>query len=366
MTVQLRYGAATDIGLVRELNEDSMLQKPPLFVVADGMGGHSAGDVASKMAVDSLASLANGEEGLTAAVKRANRRIYETARKDSGLGGMGTTLTAMLAGESSFQIAHVGDSRAYLLRDGELTRITQDHTVVSRLVQEGRITEEDAQHHPQRSYLERALGVEDDVDVDVSILDAHPGDRLLLCSDGLYTMVSDEQIAEVLAAEDEPTQAANSLCRMAVEAGGSDNVTAMVIDYPGPRPRAAAPARPVKTKKKLIPRWVAALVVAAVVALVAGLMGKAALDESWYVGIHDGKVTVFNGVKGSFAGIDLSEPSTVSGLEAETLPEPEQSRLEEGIPASDRTEAERIVENLRRITASQAAPSPSPSATGSP
>jgi PPM family protein phosphatase len=232
VTPQLRYGACSEIGLVREVNEDSMLHDPPLFAVADGMGGHLAGDVASQMAIEQLVAEYRASDSISGAVRHANRAIFRAAQSDPELSGMGTTITAMIAGEDSAQIVHVGDSRAYLLRNGDLSRITQDHTVVGRLVQQGRIAPEDADRHPQRSYLERALGVDPDVEVDVYVLDTSAGDRILLCSDGLFGMIDDDVILAVLDREKDPQRAAERLCEEAVEAGGADNVTTVVIDYP--------------------------------------------------------------------------------------------------------------------------------------
>ena len=360
MTASVKYGAATDIGRVREINEDSMLQKPPLFVVADGMGGHSAGDVASQMAVQAMERhVIDDADALTTAVKEANSEIFERAKQDEGLKGMGTTITALIASESSVKIAHVGDSRAYLLRAGELTRVTEDHTLVGRLVQQGRLTEEDAEHHPQRSYLERALGVEPDVEVDVTVMDIEPGDRIMLCSDGLYSMISAAQIAEVLLSEDEPEAAASQLCALAVEAGGADNVTTLVIDFPGQRVKSMKPQSAPLARNR---RWMVKVGLIAALLIALAFAARAALDRTYYVGMHGGEVTVFRGVSGSFAGLNLSEPIDKTGLDVASLPTPEQSRLKEGISASDRDAANEIVANLKRIAGSQTqAPAPTTS-----
>lgn len=361
MNGQIRYGAATDIGKVRELNEDSLVHEPPLFAVADGMGGHSAGDVASRMAVEALSrQVIDNSDALSAAVKQANREIHDRSKAESDLGGMGTTITALVATDGSAQIAHVGDSRAYLLRDGELERLTQDHTVVGRLVQQGRISEEDAEHHPQRSYLERALGVDADVDIDINVLDTRPGDRLMLCSDGLYTMISEDEIAQVLDAEDDPQQAAQRLCDMAVAAGGLDNVTAMVIDYPGER----TPLRPTTgdQPRSKLPKRLLAVAITLALLLTALALARASLDRNYYVGARDGEVVIFKGIPGSFAGIDLSRPEEQTGVSTRTLPAPERSRLEEGIEADDLGDAHKIVANLKRVASPAASPSPSPGA----
>jgi serine/threonine protein phosphatase PrpC len=233
VTIALAHAAATDIGLQRTTNEDAYLAQPPLFAVADGLGGHSAGEIASRLAIDILSGwAADGREALTEAVKEANRSVHEQAASDPELHGMGTTVTALLAADSSIQIVHVGDSRAYLFREGDLRRLTQDHTLAERLVREGRITSDEADRHPQRSILERAVGVSPEVEVDVYAIDILPGDRLLLCTDGLTSMLSDPEIRTVLAEERDPEGAAGRLVAEAVRAGGRDNVTTLVVDYP--------------------------------------------------------------------------------------------------------------------------------------
>jgi serine/threonine protein phosphatase PrpC len=240
-----RHAVATDVGLVRANNEDSYLVAPPLFAVADGMGGHRAGEVASAGAVETLATeAAHDTDSLVAAVLAANKAVYAKAVASPDLAGMGTTITAMLATRRSVQIVHVGDSRAYLLREGRLRRLTQDHTVVDRLAREGKIPADEVDRHPQRSVLERALGVGPEIDVDVQLIDVHPGDRLLLCTDGLTSMLDDEEIREILLAERAPEVTAQRLVDDALQAGGKDNVTALVVDFPrhtdGPDPNATA------------------------------------------------------------------------------------------------------------------------------
>ncbi|MGH2719655.1 MAG: Stp1/IreP family PP2C-type Ser/Thr phosphatase, partial [Actinomycetota bacterium] len=246
------------VGLVRANNEDSYLVAPPLFAVADGMGGHRAGEVASAEAIETLAAQAGHDtDSLVAAVHAANEAVFARASDNPALAGMGTTITAMLSTAGSLQIVHVGDSRAYLLRDGRLRRLTQDHTVVDRLAREGKISPADVEHHPQRSVLERALGVGPDVDLDVQLIDTHPGDRLLLCTDGLTSMLPDDEIRSVLLNEREPQAAAQRLVDEALQAGGKDNVTTLVVDVPrrtgGPDPNATAeqpvvPAEPPATR----------------------------------------------------------------------------------------------------------------------
>ncbi len=225
-------GAATDKGQVRDGNEDAYVVDPRLrlFAVADGMGGHRGGEIASATALEALrAAIASGTS-IGDAVAVANAAVFEKAGDDNDLMGMGTTLTAVTPDERGLAIGHVGDSRAYLLRDGELRQLTTDHSLVEELVREGRLTEDQAAVHPQRSIITRALGVEHDVEVDVYAIVLRPGDRLLLCSDGLTTMLRATDIAAVLRREPDPARAANLLVDAANDAGGEDNITTLVID----------------------------------------------------------------------------------------------------------------------------------------
>jgi protein phosphatase len=219
----------TDPGRQRRQNEDSAYARVPLFVVADGMGGAQAGEVASHLAVEvfeqGLPDGGNPEERLAQRVREANRKIHERSLAEHGREGMGTTITALWLEDSQVSIAHVGDSRAYLFRDGELRRLTQDHTLVDELVRRGKLTEEQAAEHPQRSIITRALGPEPDVDVDTVTYEVRAGDVLLLCSDGLTAMVSEERIAKVLASAPTLEQAGNQLIDEANAAGGRDNIT---------------------------------------------------------------------------------------------------------------------------------------------
>jgi PPM family protein phosphatase len=227
--------AGTDTGLQRRANEDALLARAPLFVVADGMGGAQAGEVASRIAVESfhagLEHSVSPEEGLVAHALAANARIHGLSRENAEQAGMGTTLTAVYVGEDEVAIAHVGDSRAYCLRDGELLRLTDDHSLVDELIREGRLTPEEAEEHPQRSVITRALGPEETVEVDTRSFRARPGDVYLLCSDGLTSMVTDARLAEIL------LQRAGARLRLVGEAliaeanraGGRDNITVILL-----------------------------------------------------------------------------------------------------------------------------------------
>jgi serine/threonine protein phosphatase PrpC len=232
----LRIGSATDVGLVRANNQDRLLVAEPLFAVADGMGGHAAGEVASAIAVTALeeAFTDRTPDGLAAAAKAANRAVWDHAQTDLELRGMGTTLVALaLVGEDGAEelaVANVGDSRLYLLSQGDLVQVTADHSLVAELVAEGQIQPEEAEVHPQRHVLTRALGVDADVAVDLLTLDLHRGDRYLLCSDGLSREVSDDQVASILRRLADPGEAARELVSQAREHGGNDNITVVVVD----------------------------------------------------------------------------------------------------------------------------------------
>ncbi|MDQ2728475.1 MAG: Stp1/IreP family PP2C-type Ser/Thr phosphatase [Actinomycetota bacterium] len=237
----LRAGSATDVGLVRANNQDQALLASPLFAVADGMGGHAAGEVASEVACQALAQAftagAPTAEALVEAAEAANRAVFERARANPEMHGMGTTLAAVALtsgdGVPALAVVHVGDSRVYLVRHGEISQVTADHSLVAELVAEGQIAAEEAERHPQRHVLSRALGVYPDVDVDLSVVDPCDGDRFLLCSDGLSREVSDDQIASVLRRLGDPDEAARQLVEEAKAKGGADNITVVIVDVTG-------------------------------------------------------------------------------------------------------------------------------------
>jgi len=223
----------TDTGRQRRDNEDNAYARAPVFVVADGMGGAQAGEVASRIAIEAfehgLPDAGSPEERLRTRVQEANHQIYERSRADRQRAGMGTTLTAAYVDDAHVAIAHVGDSRAYLFRDGTLQRLTQDHSLVDELVRRGKLTEEQAAEHPQRSIITRALGPEPDVEVDTWTYPARAGDVILLCSDGLTSMISEERVRETLVAHDNLDEAADALIHEANEAGGRDNITVVLF-----------------------------------------------------------------------------------------------------------------------------------------
>src|SRR4051794_5116153 len=222
----------TDVGRARQGNEDSYFVQVPLFVVADGMGGAQAGEVASELAVEAFhGGLADGAalEELVRRIREANRRIHDMSRSHSELQGMGTTCTATYVAEDEVVLAHVGDSRCYLLRDGELKRLTRDHSLVGELMDRGKLTEEQAEVHPQRSVITRALGVEGDVQVDTERIAARSGDVFLLCSDGLTSMVREPNLMPVLERAGSLEQAGRQLIDAANAAGGRDNITVVLF-----------------------------------------------------------------------------------------------------------------------------------------
>jgi serine/threonine protein phosphatase PrpC len=225
--------AATDTGRQRRANEDSMLTRSPLFVVADGMGGAQAGEVASRLAVESfhegLDPAAGPEAELAVHAQAANARIHELSQSDPDHAGMGTTLTAVYVGEEEVAIANVGDSRAYCLRAGDLLRLTDDHSLVDELIRQGKLTPEEAEDHPQRSIITRALGPEPTVEVDTRSYRARPGDVYMLCSDGLTTMVPEPKLAEVLLSHSRLRDAGEALIATANDAGGRDNITVILV-----------------------------------------------------------------------------------------------------------------------------------------
>jgi serine/threonine protein phosphatase PrpC len=243
----LRVGSASDVGKVRVNNQDQLLVAAPLFAVADGMGGHAAGEVASLTAVEALKAAFGANptaEGLAAAVREANRAVWEKAAHDPGLMGMGTTLVALALvnedGEDRLAIVNVGDSRVYLLRQGELEQLTTDHSLVQELVDEGRLTEDEATVHPQRHVLTRALGADAEVSVDSIQVLPFKGDRFLLCSDGLPREVTDAQVASILRRFADPEEAAKELVAEARAHGGNDNITVVVVDVVDDDDKAAA------------------------------------------------------------------------------------------------------------------------------
>jgi serine/threonine protein phosphatase PrpC len=231
VTGVVRYGGRTDPGRKRRRNEDSFVLEPPLFAVADGMGGAQAGEVASQLAAAALRD-AHAEGGVVELIQEANRRVWQRANEDAAASGMGTTVTAAIVEPGGrVVLGHVGDSRAYLLREGELIQLTEDHSLVAELVRRGELSPQEAETHPQRSVITRALGTDPDVDVDSFAVESQPGDVFLLCSDGLSSMVDDETVRSVLERHrTDLDAAAKALVAEANRGGGEDNITAVLFE----------------------------------------------------------------------------------------------------------------------------------------
>ena len=409
MTLAVRSVAQSHVGLVRAGNEDSGYAGPRLLVVADGMGGHAAGEVASAVTVEALAGLdgpgpaphdLDTDVALTEAITRANHRIRELVDADPGRSGMGTTVTAMLWTGDGFALAHIGDSRAYLLRDSELTQLTRDHTYVQALIDEGRIREEERETHPARSLLLQALGG-DDVAPDLAEVEAEDGDRVMLCSDGLSGVVAADVIAEVLRTESDPQAAADRLVELAVDGGGPDNITCVVADiratthdprdddtteahlvgaaaigaahpdalrYDEPPDAQAEPSSAAepdssdhdakdvdeseveryRPRRRSRLRVALAAVVAALVvaALVVGFRAVSAwYDDQYFVGVDGESVVIRQGVPGIPGSAVVTE---VPDLPLAALPDFYQDEVNDGIRADDLADASAIAERVRR------------------
>jgi serine/threonine protein phosphatase PrpC len=350
----------TDPGRKRRHNEDAFVLDPPIFAVADGMGGAQAGEVAARIAAAAFREYHEADEleppeRMSAIIQEANRRIYERAQSDATASGMGTTVTAAIVESGRVAIGHVGDSRAYRLRDGRLEQLTQDHSLVGDLLRDGRLTPEEAEAHPQRSVITRALGTDTEVDVDTQTVDVAPGDVFLLCSDGLTTMVSDERILELLQSSSSLEQAAKALVKAANRGGGEDNVTVVLFaveeadaaleetlvrgdgrgrdeDLEDTLTGLAVPAELQQAKATPRSRWrrrmlVSLLVIAAVAALIAGALWG--FSRSYFVGADDeGNVTVYQGVPFDFTDdIGLYRERYVSRLQASQLSPAEREEL---------------------------------------
>lgn len=345
--------AATDIGQVRDGNEDTYVVEEPLFALADGMGGHRGGEVASRIAIETLERLfATGEGTLPEIVREANRAVFERSMSDRSVSGMGTTLTAAVLEGDHVRLAHVGDSRAYLLRDGALRRLTIDHTLVDRMVRSGEITAAEADVHPHKNVLTRALGTDQEVDVDERSVTLEEGDRLLLCSDGLTGMVTEDQIQAILEASPAPQSAAERLVRAANRAGGVDNISVVVLAATGAGGAAGGGRRPRRAAgldRRTVARWGLRIAIPLLVIVVLLFGARWYLDRQWYVAPSDGSVAIFQGVPLTIVGYDLGRPvERFAELSAEEIRrlEPYTTSFDVGISAADREDAERIVAQM--------------------
>lgn len=342
-TMNLSWGARTDVGLVREHNEDSYLVRSPVFAVCDGMGGHAAGEVASAIAVATIAEhapLHADDVLLGAAVEKANAAVIEGAANGTGRPGMGCTATCALIENDRMAIAHVGDSRIYLLHEGTLVRLTHDHSYVEELVDAGEITADEARVHPSRSVITRALGSDVDMYADHFTLDVSLGDRVILCSDGLSSMVEDSEIEAIAVSSTTPQAAADNLVAAALTEGGHDNVTVVVVDVTddGVEDR----------HRELLKRKAFFIAVLALVALAAvALLGSFLIRNSWYVGINGSTVGIYRGIQGDFFGISLSHLEGASSVQVSDLPEAVQKSLKDGVTVASEDEARLTVESYR-------------------
>lgn len=424
-SLRLDYVALTDVGLRRSTNQDSGYASARLIAVADGMGGAAAGDLASAETMNIVRELdrdlpdIDPLDALQRAVAHANTRLGQLVREDPSVEGMGTTLEAMLWDGKRFATAHIGDSRAYLLRDGELTQISIDHTFVQSLVDEGKITPDEARVHPHKSLLLRVMLGRDDNEADLDWFEGRLGDRFLLCSDGLTDMVDDATIEQVLGAET-IDMAATDLVRRALENGGYDNVTVVIGELndaggdvddhlsssdgrpqlvgaaaESARPRtgqssgssdgaAAAGAEGTSERRRggvvdpeeirYAPqppsrwRWARrALVLALVLGILtaAGIYGYRWSQDQYYVAEDDGRVTIFRGVQLDLPGVTLSGVEQRTTIETDSLPAFTARQVREGIEASSRADAEQIIADLESF-APEPEPTPTPSPSPSP
>lgn len=386
------YGRS-DIGQRRSSNEDALLLRETVFAVADGMGGHLAGEVASAAALEPIgmldgevfASSSDAAAALTNAVIAANTHILALADENPQFRGMGTTLTAVLVEGVRIHVAHVGDSRAYLLRNDTLSRLTIDHTLVQQLIDDGEITEEQAAAHPQRSVITRALGITPAVDVDTLTVTLAPDDTVLLCSDGLTGVVDDKTIVRTLTTASTPAQAIDALIAKANAHGGPDNVTVLVLTYAddhAPRPSPTMPlpipirsrqdsphsdfardmgrvgmlgrsdqlltsGSPADRSMRSIFTRAAAIVIGTSVFVGVVIGGSQfLLSRSVYVGVDNSEVVIYRGVNADIGPIALSRVFERSGIQIEDVLPYYQPLLEQGRPAADLTEARRLLGDL--------------------
>ena len=340
----ISWGARSDVGLVRSHNEDSFLLRTPLFVVSDGMGGHAAGEVASSIAVEAIGEKAPGTADdvlLGAAVEAANLAVIKGAEEGIGKPGMGCTASAVLIEKNKMAVAHVGDSRVYVLRHGTLVRVTHDHSFVEELVDSGQITADEARTHPSRSVITRALGSDPDMYADHFSLEVTEGDRVIVCSDGLSSMVPDSEIESVAVSSATPQQAADNLVAAALTAGGSDNVTVIVVDVLNDGVADAA-------RKRLVHRVLGTVGALAVLLAATLLAVFAYVKTEWYLGVNGDTVGIYQGVNSSIMGIPLNELEGTSAVLVSDLPSSVQSQLNDGIRVSGRDAAEQTLDSYRQ------------------
>ncbi len=337
----ISFGSRTDIGYVRDHNEDSLIIIPPLFAVADGMGGHEAGEIASEITVNTLAELAPSHldaEGLTAAVEAANYNVMKAPRQGIGRDGMGTTLTAAMLEGERLLIAQVGDSRAYLLHKGHLQQITRDHSLMADLIEAGQITPEEARVHPNRSVITRAIGSDIHMRPDIYELNVDAGDRILLCSDGLSSMISNNAIESIMRRQSDAQHCADELVTAALENGGADNVTVVVADVPG-----FSEVREKKRAHKSRVFYIGLAIALVAVIFAAGFGGYAFISNSAYLIEENGKVSVYRGTPDDFMGIKLSTLDHTTNVDVDKLQPGVANRIKEGMSVSSIDEANSLI-----------------------
>jgi PPM family protein phosphatase len=399
MPFAFHYAARSDVGMVRSENQDSGYAGPRLLAMADGMGGHAGGDIASSTVIGALVDL-DGEalgsnEASSALLQRitnANDRLAEMAKAEPSLNGMGTTLIAILRSNNKLVLAHIGDSRAFLARDGKLTQITKDHSFVQSLVDEGRITEDEAMGHPQRSLVTRVLTGHHDDEPDITVREARIGDRYLIASDGLTDYVAGDTIAEMVLAGQSPGATADRLVDLALKAGAPDNVTVVIGDVvdltkvtapptqpqivgaaatrtKGTRPIPLTPAAKAAALSREAagedddeitladegptsgpPRWlrrVALLVLVFIVLGGASYAGYSWSQRQYFVGAHQGNVAIYQGVSQDFGPVRLSHVESESDVPVDDLPDFYRAKVEDRVSTDTLQDARALVSQLR-------------------
>jgi len=359
----------SEIGKVRQMNEDAVLERSNLYAVADGMGGHQAGEVASNLALsvleqyveDHLGTVA-GERLVANAIEASNAAVYKKANESSKYRSMGTTMTTLYREGDIAYIAHVGDSRAYLFRDGKLKRLTVDHSLVEKLVEDGEITQEEARVHPQRNIILKALGLEPSVEADVSAVEIKPGDEFLLASDGLMSEVEDREIEQTLAVVAEPKEQARGLADLALEAGGHDNVSIVLVKFE--RSKTVVPSKSghppagydeeagdeISTARRSGRRRKIAFVTLIIIfILLAGAVagGFVVYNRSYFVGSKNGKVVLYKG----FPFWDLAIVIKKTSTDVILLPATTQSKVNGNMEVETRSEAERTLRSIQKEAA---------------
>lgn len=345
------YGSRTEIGNVREHNEDSLTVLPPLFAVADGMGGHEAGEVASEITINTLNDLAPqiaDAEALARAVMAANLNVIKAPGQGIGREGMGTTLTAAILDKERLVIAQVGDSRAYLLHNGSLQQLTRDHSLMADMIEAGQLTEAEARVHPNRSVITRAIGSDPHMQPDLYELNVETGDRLLLCSDGICGMIEDNEIASIMRQAPSAQACADQLVEAALAAGGFDNATAVVVDVEGFK--AVKEKKQARKSKALAVGIVFVLLLALAAAVFAGYFY---VNNSAYLIEQDGKVAVYRGLNEEFFGMPLSSLEYTSGVEVDKLNPGVANRIKEGMAVGSLDEANDLITTYQQEIAFQ-------------